>query len=57
MILSIQGFLFIQLMCYPQLVLPFYSRGPFYLHGLTLIPVSNHVQGKMWDAITYPFQI
>ena len=31
--------------------------GPFYLHGLTLIPVwiSNHTHYKVWDEITYPF--
>ena len=30
---------------------------PFYLHGLTLIPawISNHMPGKVWDEITYPF--
>ena len=34
-----------------------YTRGPFYQHGLTLIPawISNHLPGKMWDEITYPF--
>ena len=33
------------------------SWGPFYLHGLTLIPtcISNYMPGKMWDKITYPF--
>ena len=32
-------------------------RGPFYQHGLTLIPawISNHIHYKMWDEITYPF--
>ena len=31
--------------------------GPFYLHGLSLIPVwiSNHMPCKVWDEITYPF--
>ena len=31
--------------------------GPFYLHGLTLIPawMSNHTSSKVWDEITYPF--
>ena len=26
-------------------------------HGLTLIPtwISNHMSGKVWDEITYPF--
>ena len=30
---------------------------PFYSHGLTLIPawISNHMPGKVWDEITYPF--
>ena len=30
--------------------------GPFYLHGLTLIPawIRNHMPSKMWDEITYP---
>ena len=29
----------------------------FYLHGLTLIPawISNHIQYKVWDEITYSF--
>ena len=32
-------------------------RGPFYWHGLTLIPagISNHIHYKVWDEITYPF--
>ena len=32
-------------------------RGPFYWHGLTLIPawVSNYIHYKVWDDITYPF--
>ena len=31
--------------------------GPFYYHGLTLIPawITNHLPGKVWDEITYPF--
>ena len=34
-----------------------YSNGPFYLHGLTLIPawISNYIHYKVWDEITYPF--
>ena len=33
------------------------SCGPFYYHGLTLIPtwISNHMPSKVWDEITYPF--
>ena len=33
------------------------NTGPFYWHGLTLIPVwiSNYMPSKMWDEITYPF--
>ena len=33
------------------------SCGPFYKHGLTLIPawISNHIHYKVWDEITYPF--
>ena len=32
-------------------------RGPFYWHGLTLIPtwISNYIHYKLWDKITYPF--
>ena len=32
-------------------------RGPFYSHGLTLIPewTSNYTHYKTWDEITYPF--
>ena len=32
-------------------------RGPFYWHGLTLIPtwINNHRHNKMWDESTYPF--
>ena len=31
--------------------------GPFYQHGLTLIPawMSNHMTSKVWDEITFPF--
>ena len=31
--------------------------GPFYKHGLTLIPawISNYIHYNMWDEITYPF--
>ena len=31
--------------------------GPFYLHGLTLIPawMSNYIHYKRWYEITYPF--
>ena len=30
------------------------TRGPFYQHGLTLIPawISNQILGKVWDEIT-----
>ena len=33
------------------------TLGPFYYYGLTLIPawISNHMPGKVWDEITYPF--
>ena len=36
---------------------PLVPRGPFYKHGLTLIPawISNYMPSKMWDEITYPF--
>ena len=35
----------------------FVNCGPFYKHGLTLIPtwISNHMHYKVWDEITYPF--
>ena len=35
----------------------FIIRGPFYQHGLTLIPawISNHMPSKVWDEITCPF--
>ena len=31
--------------------------GPFYQHGLTLIPawISNYIHYKVWDELTYPF--
>ena len=31
--------------------------GPFYQHGLTLIPawISNYIHYNVWDEITYPF--
>ena len=31
--------------------------GPFYLHGLTLIPawICNYIHYNVWDEITYPF--
>ena len=31
--------------------------GPFYYHGLTLIPawISNYIHYNVWDEITYPF--
>ena len=33
------------------------NSGPFYKHGLTLIPawISNYIHYNMWDEITYPF--
>ena len=33
------------------------SPRTFYQHGLTLIPawINNHITGKVWDVITYPF--
>ena len=36
---------------------PKYLRGPSYWHGLTLIPawISNHINSKVWDEITYLF--
>ena len=39
-------------------VIPFTAvNGPFYKHGLTLIPacISNYIHYKVWDEITYPF--
>ena len=34
-----------------------YAIGPFYLHGLILIPawISNDIHFNVWDEITYPF--
>ena len=34
-----------------------HPSGPFYQHGLTLIPawISNYMANKVWDEITYPF--
>ena len=31
--------------------------GPFYKHGLTLIPswISNYMPREVWDEIIYPF--
>ena len=31
--------------------------GPFYEHGLSLIPawMSNHIPNKVWDEFTYQF--
>ena len=48
------------------MVVPYLERPPFYwdwaqglcyYHGLTLIPawISNHMPGKVWDKIAYPF--
>ena len=33
------------------------EQGPFYYHGLTLIPAwkSNCIHYNVWDEITYPF--
>ena len=33
-----------------------FTCGPFYWHGLTLIPawISNHTLSKVWEEITYP---
>ena len=34
-------------------------RGPFYQHGLTIIPAStiNNIHYKEWDEITYAFPV
>ena len=34
-----------------------YTSGPFYWHGLPLIPVwiCNYIHYKVWDEITHPF--
>ena len=33
------------------------NSGPFYKHGLLLIPawISNYIHLKMWDEVTYSF--
>ena len=33
------------------------NRGPFYEHGLSVIPacISNHIPSILWDEITYSF--
>ena len=33
------------------------TRGPFYKHGLTLIPtwINNRIHYEVWDEITHPF--
>ena len=35
------------------------ASSPFYQHGITLIPVliSNYIQHKVWDELTYSFPI
>ena len=34
---------------------PKFSSGPFYYHGLILIPecISNYIHYELWDEITY----
>ena len=41
----------------PVRVIKYNTRGPFYHHGLTLIPtwISNHMPRKVWAEISYPF--
>ena len=41
----------------PERVIKYNTRGPFYHHGLTLIPawISNHMPRKVWAEITHPF--
>ena len=41
----------------PKICSKLMTRGPFYSHGLTLIPawISNYIRYNMWDEITYPF--
>ena len=41
----------------PELAVISVTRGSFYEHGLTLIPVwiSNYIYYKLWDEIIYPF--
>ena len=36
---------------------PTHISGPFYEHGLILLPtwISNHILYDIWDEITYPF--
>ena len=38
-------------------LVPIKTSGPFYEHGLTLIPawISNYIHYNVWDEITYPF--
>ena len=40
-----------------RMVPPVTTRGPFFWHGLTLIPacIRNHKPSKVWDEITNPF--
>ena len=40
-----------------RIVPPVTTRGPFFWHGLTLIPawIRNHKPSKVWDEITNPF--
>ena len=35
----------------------FWYQGPFYQHGLTLIPaeIGKHMPSKVWNEIAYPF--
>ena len=35
----------------------FYKLGPFYSHGISLIParINNYIHYKVWDAITNQF--
>ena len=41
----------------PELAVISVTRGSFYEHGLTLIPVwiSNYIYYKLWNEIIYPF--
>ena len=45
------------LLNFNELMHPSHIIGPFYLHGLTLIPawISNYTHYNVWDEITYPF--
>ena len=38
------------------MILHYITRGPFYQHGLTLIPawISKYIHYKVCDEITYP---